>query len=308
VVLYEMLTGDLPFGGENYNEVMLNIVSCAAPDPLSINPEIPRELGDVVLRALAEEPEDRFVDASDFASALAQSIDRNDMLEAAFGAQLPPPSPNRKPARRRRLKRIKVALITLIVVLFGGLVGVISLVLVSNRDNTNVAVGSPTKAPTKVEPAGTAPDLARPDLVDEGPVEVRLGGLPERSVVTFNEVPVKEGRISGKRGRSGMLKVKTEGYEDILMVLDLDEDREMDLSELLTLKAIPSEPIASPEAGSSNPIKPPIKRPSQGNGTSVHSEEPVKEGTGRTKRPVPGGTKVITDGYPGLPGSGSAGE
>ncbi|HKW99315.1 MAG TPA: serine/threonine-protein kinase [Bryobacteraceae bacterium] len=70
VILYEMLTGKLPFVSKGQFEMMLAHVNATPKNPSEVNAEVPRELGDIVLKALAKEPADRFQTAQDFRVAL----------------------------------------------------------------------------------------------------------------------------------------------------------------------------------------------------------------------------------------------
>jgi serine/threonine protein kinase len=72
IVLYELLTGSVPFDGETAVTIALKQVSAAPPAPSSIRGEevIPPQLDAVVLRALAKEPAERFADAEEFIAAL----------------------------------------------------------------------------------------------------------------------------------------------------------------------------------------------------------------------------------------------
>ena len=65
VVLYELLTGKVPFTGETPVEIAMKHLSQAPEAPSAIRPEIPRDLDLVVLRALAKEPADRYRSASE---------------------------------------------------------------------------------------------------------------------------------------------------------------------------------------------------------------------------------------------------
>jgi serine/threonine-protein kinase len=70
IVLYEMLTGRVPFRGEGFAEVLVQQMA-HAPVPLSaIAPGIPPHVERAVLHALAKRPEDRFQRITDFAHAL----------------------------------------------------------------------------------------------------------------------------------------------------------------------------------------------------------------------------------------------
>ncbi len=70
VVLYEMLTGRLPFDGESAVTIALKHVSEAPTPPSAINPAVPPELEQVVMWALNKNPADRPTDADQFINAL----------------------------------------------------------------------------------------------------------------------------------------------------------------------------------------------------------------------------------------------
>ena len=70
VVLYEMLTGRLPFDGESAVTIALKHVSEAPTPPTAINPAVPPELEQVVMWALNKNPADRPTDADQFINAL----------------------------------------------------------------------------------------------------------------------------------------------------------------------------------------------------------------------------------------------
>ena len=65
VVLYELLTGTVPFTGETPVEIAMKHLSQTPEAPSARRPEIPRDLDLVVLRALAKEPAERYRAASE---------------------------------------------------------------------------------------------------------------------------------------------------------------------------------------------------------------------------------------------------
>ena len=75
VVLYEMLTGNVPFTGESPVEIAMKHLSDTPRPPSSIRPEIPPDLDMVVLRALAKNPDDRFQTAEEMDAELAHIAD-----------------------------------------------------------------------------------------------------------------------------------------------------------------------------------------------------------------------------------------
>ena len=76
IVLYQMLTGKLPFTGDNANTVMFQILNEDPPAPSSINPEVPDELDQIVAKCLGKKPEDRFRNAKALADELRSCHER----------------------------------------------------------------------------------------------------------------------------------------------------------------------------------------------------------------------------------------
>ena len=73
IILYEMLTGRVPFDGESAVTIALKQVGEAPVPPSVVNPQVPPALEAVVLRALEKDPADRFGDADAFIAALADA-------------------------------------------------------------------------------------------------------------------------------------------------------------------------------------------------------------------------------------------
>ncbi len=86
VLMYEMLSGSLPFKGENYNEILSNILMTEATPLKDLAPAVPDALIEVVARAMAKDPEGRFTNAGEMMTALTpfHSIDREDMSTIVF--------------------------------------------------------------------------------------------------------------------------------------------------------------------------------------------------------------------------------
>jgi eukaryotic-like serine/threonine-protein kinase len=66
VVLYEMLTGKVPFTGDSAIEIAMKHVNDLPAPPSALRPEIPTELDQIVLRALAKDPGERYQSAEEF--------------------------------------------------------------------------------------------------------------------------------------------------------------------------------------------------------------------------------------------------
>jgi eukaryotic-like serine/threonine-protein kinase len=116
VMLYEAITGRLPFEGDSAVAVAMKQVSQAPQRPSSINPQVSPALDAVVMRALEKEPGQRFQSADAFIAALDTALKEpggGPGSTAAF-APLPPivatpeeaavgePGPEEEEKRRRR--------------------------------------------------------------------------------------------------------------------------------------------------------------------------------------------------------------
>jgi eukaryotic-like serine/threonine-protein kinase len=74
VILYEALTGRVPFEGESAVAVAMKQVAETPQRPSSINPQVSPALDAVVMRALEKEPGNRFQSADAFIAALDQAM------------------------------------------------------------------------------------------------------------------------------------------------------------------------------------------------------------------------------------------
>jgi beta-lactam-binding protein with PASTA domain/predicted Ser/Thr protein kinase len=131
VILYECLTGRVPFEGESAVTVALKQVSQMPQRPSSLNPEVSPALDAVVMRALEKDPARRFQDADAFLAALNAAQRYPTAASPAGTTEFAPPPPVVAPvpvpvdeeeeARKKRRRWIWIAVA--IAVLIGALVG-----------------------------------------------------------------------------------------------------------------------------------------------------------------------------------------
>uniref|UniRef100_UPI003566C8D4 Stk1 family PASTA domain-containing Ser/Thr kinase n=1 Tax=Paraconexibacter sp. TaxID=2949640 RepID=UPI003566C8D4 len=76
VILFELLTGRIPFDGDSAVTIALKQVQETPPPPSTFNPAVPPDLDAVVLHALAKDPAHRFPDADAFIAALEDVASR----------------------------------------------------------------------------------------------------------------------------------------------------------------------------------------------------------------------------------------
>ena len=69
-MLYRMLTGQVPFSGENTHAISYKIVNEEPPKPSALNPEVPDKLDSIVAKCLSKNPDDRYRNAFELADDL----------------------------------------------------------------------------------------------------------------------------------------------------------------------------------------------------------------------------------------------
>lgn len=75
IVFYELLTGDVPFKGKTPTEIALQHLRKPLPGVRSYNPDIPQSVENIVLRAAAKDPEERYQSAEEMEADLAVCLD-----------------------------------------------------------------------------------------------------------------------------------------------------------------------------------------------------------------------------------------
>ncbi len=83
VILFEMLTGQVPFAGEGYGEVMTKHISLPPPAARKFVPDLPIALEAILSRALAKDPDARFQTMAEF----------REVVLSTESALSPPPGP-----------------------------------------------------------------------------------------------------------------------------------------------------------------------------------------------------------------------
>jgi len=114
VVLYEMLTGGLPFRAEISAQARVEHAAESPPRPSDANPGVPEAMDALVTRLMAKDPERRPGSAAELVDELRRAQDR-----AQQAPTLPPPAPRAaspKPRRRGSL-RLLAALAVLLALL-----------------------------------------------------------------------------------------------------------------------------------------------------------------------------------------------
>jgi serine/threonine-protein kinase len=216
VILYECLTGQVPFRASSFNELMFKI---ALEDPRPIRalaPNVDEALADIVSRAMSREPAHRYGSAIELRQALANWARAADPARASLVAPPPANSPSTLPSssrnsgpdslnvgattatwssndsgmselfdthmRKRRRTRWLLGLVAAAVAVTGGVL----LVGAATDDATTpvaTTVGSPNNAtpvPKLEKPAPTKSETAEQPRIDVERIEADRRALAER--------------------------------------------------------------------------------------------------------------------------------
>src|SRR5438094_273266 len=73
IIIYEMLAAQLPFTGESPTVIMMKQVQDPPPSISDVRPDVPVPVSDIITKALAKQPADRFQTAGDLSKALTEA-------------------------------------------------------------------------------------------------------------------------------------------------------------------------------------------------------------------------------------------
>ncbi len=133
VVLYEMLTGTLPYDAETSIGIAMKHVNGHLVPPRELNPEISRGMNAVVMRLLEKNPGDRYADAEELMedlekvlqglepAAVSKTREINRVTPAGMAPTNVMSAPPVRDKRRRRRSPLPILLILLLLTLVGGL-------------------------------------------------------------------------------------------------------------------------------------------------------------------------------------------
>jgi len=88
IVMFELLTGRLPFSGESAVSIALKHLQSETPSLRRWNPDIPQSVENIVLKATAKDPFRRYESLEDMDDALMSALDPDRMNEPKFAVPL----------------------------------------------------------------------------------------------------------------------------------------------------------------------------------------------------------------------------
>jgi serine/threonine-protein kinase len=208
IVLYEMLTGEVPFKGENQVAVAMKHVREQLPDVQLRRPEVSAALAAVVDTATAKRVEDRYADDAELIADLEDVL----AIEAARAGSatgevtsvlrtLPSQTQQRVPFRVRH--RAPVVILTILLLALGG--GAVALLLATrtHRQAPKLDVKPPARHLTPILPCASCARDYNPDAVSGPKIQDpnRVGLAIDGSV---NTAWLTEHYYNGSLGKPGV--------------------------------------------------------------------------------------------------------
>src|SRR5882724_11747093 len=102
IVLYEMLTGELPFPGENFVAVAMKHIQEPSPSVLDARGDVPLRIAEMIDRALEKDPEQRFPTMDAFATEIEANLAELDRGEDGAVTMVVPAAQRLRPKTRQR--------------------------------------------------------------------------------------------------------------------------------------------------------------------------------------------------------------
>ncbi|MFP5298946.1 MAG: Stk1 family PASTA domain-containing Ser/Thr kinase [Actinomycetota bacterium] len=249
-LLYELLTGAPPHGGSGAELLRRRAEEPIAP-PSALEPAVPAQLDDIVLRACAIYPAERFLDAGAMAAALRdarsvwgqrsrQSIGEffRDLTHEVRHDDMVPtnhvPRMARRRERRARTRRVGIAALVAVALLFGGWKATAAIFGPKEVDVPNLVGLSEDAAAERAEEAGfeiAIVDEKRHETLEEGriisqspPDGLLLEGKTIRLVISLGPPLVKVPSLAGTPEQEAIEKLESLG----LVVGETTEEHSVD--------------------------------------------------------------------------------
>jgi serine/threonine-protein kinase len=203
-VIYEMLTGQVPFRGDDDVQILYRQLHETPPMPSTVVPGISPKIDEVLARALAKEPTERFANTRELAQALNQAHDRR-------RAHRPEAAPAAKAARP------PIALIAATTLAVGAVGGALLARQPSSSKAAPAPVAAPAIAPVEgpemlivtTEPPGATVEIDGKALGETTPVAKRGIAIGKHAVkITRKGYGAVERTVTIAAGQRASIDVK----------------------------------------------------------------------------------------------------
>ena len=140
ILMFEALTGQLPFKGENAVEIAIKQMRDPIPSVCEMNPEIPQSIENIILKATAKNPKNRYDNVMEMHDDIARALDkdRRDEKKITFmypetefeEKELPSRTKTQEEKRSKEKEEKKDKKINKFIMIFGIIIAVITIIAV----------------------------------------------------------------------------------------------------------------------------------------------------------------------------------
>ena len=139
ILMYELVTGHVPFKGDNPVEVAIKHMNEAIPSICEYDPEMPQSIENIILRAAAKNPKNRYDSAWDMHDDLKTALDKerfnepkvtykyseknfdDEELETPLGGRMARNAANAETKKDKRMNKVLIILGTIVGVLIAAM-------------------------------------------------------------------------------------------------------------------------------------------------------------------------------------------
>ena len=176
VVLYELLSGEVPYAGDNFVAVAMRHVNEPVPSVLERRPDCPVRLDLAIQRAMSKDPEDRFESMAAFVDELDDCLTEVDGAGDEGATMIVPAA---RPRRRKAATRRRVPIVPLLVAALIAAAIAVGLFLLNDGDTPGVLPGQGSSQAIRL--AG----IATEDPTGDGEHDDEVGNATDRDSETY---------------------------------------------------------------------------------------------------------------------------
>ena len=228
ILMYELITGNLPFKGDSAVEIAIKQMKEPIPSIVEQNPNIPQSVENIILKASAKNPKNRYESARQMYEDLTTCLDESRLKEHKYVYPYPEFEEEKKVTREKKNEKKQeevekkenkkgiIALIVSAVVLFVGIIVTCILLLVLPKSTKDPDITVPNVSGMTIVNAEETLKNAGFEVATDVIYEYS-NSIPEDMVISTNPTvgrSVKKGTLVTLTVSSGIDGIEIQDYKD----------------------------------------------------------------------------------------------
>lgn len=228
ILMYELITGNLPFKGDSAVEIAIKQMKEPIPSIVEQNPNIPQSVENIILKASAKNPKNRYESARQMYEDLTTCLDESRLKEPKYVYPYPEFEEEKKVTREKKNEKKQeevekkenkkgiIALIVSAVVLFVGIIVTCILLLVLPKSTKDPDITVPNVSGMTIVNAEETLKNAGFEVATDVIYEYS-NSIPEDMVISTNPTvgrSVKKGTLITLTVSSGIDGIEIQDYKD----------------------------------------------------------------------------------------------